>query len=413
MLRSPLARTWRAGARTASVTIMPRWRAEVSLCVIVVALVASSALARAGVARRSHRVSSGDSLWTIARTYRCTVDDLRRANRLDSDTLQPGQRLRIPTCESDDEEQGREEEQARGDDREREDEQGREDDRERDDEQAREEESPDEVEVARADLPDVPQDVPDEVVIGEEEPARSPALEMEATRTEPSPDNSFVVDPIEPAPTDDEMVPIAVPIVGQSIGRPQNGYLVSGKRLPSNPKLYHLRRPERAWGTSYTVKQLVRAMRHVRRRYPGIHPLAIGDLSARHGGRISMHGSHQSGRDADLGFYFRKTPRGYPRTFAYARMDNLHFNATWALISALCKTASDPSGGVERIYMTYRTQRLFYRLARKHRVPRSQLEWFQYPHGRRANRGIIRHEPGHEEHIHVRFRCAEDDPECR
>ena len=78
---------------------MARWRTEVSLLVLAVALVASAATARAGVGtRRSHRVASGDSLWTIARAYQCTVDDLRRANRLDGNTIQPGQRLRIPAC---------------------------------------------------------------------------------------------------------------------------------------------------------------------------------------------------------------------------------------------------------------------------------------------------------------------------
>jgi murein endopeptidase len=96
-----------------------------------------------------------------------------------------------------------------------------------------------------------------------------------------------------------------------------------------------------------------------------------------------------------------------------ATADNLDFRATWALLSAFCRTAGQPLG-VERIFMTYSTQALFYRLARKHGISRARLdEWFQYPHGRRADHGIIRHEPGHDEHIHVRFRCAPSDAECR
>jgi murein endopeptidase len=264
------------------------------------------------------------------------VEDLRRANRLAGNSIQPGQRLRIPPCDG----------------------------------EAREAD-------AASDIHEV----------------IAPELDASARKER-------------------RTVAVAVPLRGQSFGRPQNGYLVSGRQMPRDPAAYHLRRPERAWGADHTVRVIRRAIHQVRKRYPRVHPLAIGDLSARHGGRISMHGSHQSGRDADIGFYFRRPPRGYPRSFAVASAANLDFPATWALISALCRTG-EQALGVERIYMTYSTQAMFYRLARRHGVARARLDrWFQYPHGRRANHGIIRHEPGHEEHIHVRFRCAPADAEC-
>ncbi|HKE13275.1 MAG TPA: penicillin-insensitive murein endopeptidase [Kofleriaceae bacterium] len=447
---------------------MARWRTEVSLLVLAAALLASAAVARAGVGtRRSHRVASGDSLWTIARTYQCTVEDLRRANRLDGDTIQPGQRLRIPACKADHDDK----EQARPARRKATRTAHAEEARERPRDQVRSEPPVDEVrsesgdeplDVVRGEPPgpiDEDHDEPLDRIDADTDPyadahvdahvhaggdadiggegdtggaAELDEIEVDALATAgerarargrdlPPRHERFIetrpatrTAPSVPTPRpDDDLVPVAVPIVGQSIGRPQTGYLVSGKHMPANPKLYYLRRPERAWGTSYTVDHLVRAIKQVHRRFPRLPALAIGDISARHGGRISLHGSHRSGRDADIGFYFRKPPRGYPRAFAVATADNLDFNATWALISTLCKTAADQSaGGVERIYMTYGTQAIFYRLARQHHVPREQLEWFQYPHGRRADHGIIRHEPGHEEHFHVRFHCAANDPEC-
>ncbi len=201
--------------------------------------------------------------------------------------------------------------------------------------------------------------------------------------------------------------------VGQSVGRPQDGKLVAGVRLPARPAAYFIRRPYRAWGTSVTVDHVRRAVDRVRRRFPRVHPLAIGDLSARAGGPITMHGSHQSGRDVDLGFYFRRQPKGYPVEFAIAREDNLDFQATFALIAALAETAGRP-GGVERIFLTYETQALFVRLARRAKVPAATLErWFQYPHGPDADHGFIRHEPGHDEHMHVRFACPPNDAGCR
>lgn len=43
-----------------------------------------------------YQVRRGDSLWEIARAYRTSVEELRRANRLASSRIYPGQLLRIP-----------------------------------------------------------------------------------------------------------------------------------------------------------------------------------------------------------------------------------------------------------------------------------------------------------------------------
>jgi len=44
-----------------------------------------------------HRVSSGDSLWSISRRYNVSINNLRRWNNLRSDTIYPRQRLKIYT----------------------------------------------------------------------------------------------------------------------------------------------------------------------------------------------------------------------------------------------------------------------------------------------------------------------------
>jgi hypothetical protein len=44
----------------------------------------------------SHTVKRGETLWRIARTYDTTPTAIRRANRLSSSTIRPGQRLVIP-----------------------------------------------------------------------------------------------------------------------------------------------------------------------------------------------------------------------------------------------------------------------------------------------------------------------------
>jgi len=199
----------------------------------------------------------------------------------------------------------------------------------------------------------------------------------------------------------------------QSIGRPQRGRLANASVLPRNPDAWFIRRPERAYGTRATVSQIQRVIQRVRRHFPRVHALAIGDLSARRGGRITMHGSHQSGRDVDLGFYFKRLPRGYPAGFALATEEEVDVAACFALFTALADTAGRP-GGVERMYMTYQTQELFHRLGREHGISPATLDrLFQYPHGHDSDHGLFHDEPGHDEHIHVRFSCAPSDRECR
>lgn len=46
---------------------------------------------------RTYTVKSGDNLWTLARTFNTTVNDLKRVNNLTSDIIRPGDTLTIPT----------------------------------------------------------------------------------------------------------------------------------------------------------------------------------------------------------------------------------------------------------------------------------------------------------------------------
>src|SRR5690606_38575956 len=128
--------------------------------------------------------------------------------------------------------------------------------------------------------------------------------------------------------------------------------------------------------------------------------------------KISMHASHQSGRDVDLGFYFKSRPKGYPEAFVVATEKNLHFAATWALLTAFTDLA-EADAGVEKGFLSYSTQRLLYKLARKRGISKARLgAIFQYPRGRSSSKGIVRHQKGHDEHMHVRFKCPPRDKKC-
>jgi membrane-bound lytic murein transglycosylase D len=49
---------------------------------------------------RTHTVEDGETLWSIARRYETTVDAVREANEMESETIRPGQTLRIPRASS-------------------------------------------------------------------------------------------------------------------------------------------------------------------------------------------------------------------------------------------------------------------------------------------------------------------------
>ena len=181
-----------------------------------------------------------------------------------------------------------------------------------------------------------------------------------------------------------------------------DGELAGAEQLPRGDG-YRVRRPELAFGVPYVVDHVRHSIAEVRALYPDVHTLAIGDLSAKHGGRLAAHKSHQSGLDVDVGFYFKQVPDGYPEHFAGAD-DTLDLQATWALLTAFART-TDLDDGVSIMFLDYALQRRLYQWAVKRGTPEADLEQlFQYPHGKDAQSGLIRHWPNHADHVHVRFK---------
>jgi LysM repeat protein len=310
-----------------------------------------------------HRVVSGESLWTIARAHGCTVDALRKANRMKpGDPLPVGKSLEIPRCT------------------------GR-------------------VTGGSSHYVVQPGDTLSSI-------AARHSTTVEALKR----DNGLSGSTIRAGQTlsvgsGAPVVPLRL-VAGQSVGRPQSGKLVKGALLPAD-SAYYRRHPDRVWGAQHVIDHVRRVVQAVRRQYPGVHRLAIGDISSQRGGFISGHRSHQSGRDVDLGLYFERVPSGYPTEFVTADKGRLNLAATWALVSALW-TASREPGGPARVFLDYDVQGELYEFARKSGASKRELrQIFQYPSGRTARDRFVSHEPKHADHLHVRFRCAPKDEHCR
>lgn len=176
-----------------------------------------------------------------------------------------------------------------------------------------------------------------------------------------------------------------------SIGHPHAGLLVNGVRMPEG-RAWSCNAPELAYGTRESIEALVRAIDHVDQLFPGSPPLAIGHVSARHGGPLSPHRSHQSGRDADLGYYYSTRAPWFSRATAH----NLDRARTWELVKALAE------GDAEMLFMDTPIQVLLRDFALAHgEDPGFVDRTFQA--GSHSPRTLVRYVHGHETHLHVRF----------
>ncbi|HLT39324.1 MAG TPA: penicillin-insensitive murein endopeptidase [Enhygromyxa sp.] len=187
------------------------------------------------------------------------------------------------------------------------------------------------------------------------------------------------------------------------VGTPQDGILVAGVQLPPGDG-YELRYPNSAWGTSFAVREAIAALDRFAARSEYPRPISVGTMSRQRGGAIGGHNSHQTGRDLDIRLPLRiEIPQGLdpiPR-----RID---WQTTWMLVSAFADASS-----VEVIFLDYGSQRRLYQAAKALGVGDEVLAaTLQYPRGSKANLGLVRHSPGHEGHIHVRFACGPAEPEC-
>jgi len=143
--------------------------------------------------------------------------------------------------------------------------------------------------------------------------------------------------------------------------------------------------------------------------------IILADISKKSGGHFDPHKSHQAGRDIDIwlptlkGVYKTKyldDGRTRPRKPHFEEVD---WYATWGLVRALIQT-----GAVKYIFLDWRYQKYVYDAAVNMGATREQLdEWIQYPRHQSSPRGIFRHSQDHLSHIHVRFKCAQWESQCK
>jgi len=189
----------------------------------------------------------------------------------------------------------------------------------------------------------------------------------------------------------------------KSVGSPNSGKLIAGERMPDGPG-WVIKQPQLAYGTSETISTLVTCIASVQAKYKKTSDIVIGHLSKKGGGKFKPHKSHASGRDADIGYYFTDlTPKQFVKVSG-----NLDVKRTNHFIECLVE-----SGRTQYIFINSYIQKALYQNFKNRGFGAEFLtNVFQYPQAEGKQLGIIRHEKGHDDHMHIRFFCPEGDPAC-
>ena len=206
------------------------------------------------------------------------------------------------------------------------------------------------------------------------------------------------------------------PALHGTVGVPNRGVLTEAEELPASGSGFVRYRPQSShyFGRPRLVHALEGAAAQVAREYPGGAPLAIGDLSARTGGRIPGHDSHRSGRDVDL-LFFVTTPAGVPvpspgfvrfesdglaalpDSKDYVRFD---VDREWWLLRSLL---TSPDIDVQFMFVCTELEALLIDHARA-LGERPELIW-------RAETVMLQPSDSlrHDDHVHLRIACAPEE----
>lgn len=201
-----------------------------------------------------------------------------------------------------------------------------------------------------------------------------------------------------------------------SVGHPNDGWQLRAKRLTSTRELrVRAVSRERSYAHPALVLMLWRSARDVAKAAPG-SVLLVGDLSHREGGPLPGHHSHQSGRDADVGFYVIDARGKRLVSHEYVAFDgdgkakdggSLVFDdeRNWMLVESWVR---DRRAGLSHIFVSEPLK------ARLLRFARGNPRFAQYADEAAALLKQPENGEPHDDHFHVRITCpAEEADICR
>jgi penicillin-insensitive murein endopeptidase len=198
-------------------------------------------------------------------------------------------------------------------------------------------------------------------------------------------------------------------VFGQSfpIGTPNHGSLENAECLPEEGEGYMqlFRDVEHIWGTFPMIDMIEKSAADIAQKYPGRDRLQVEDISAKNGGDIDPHGSHENGQDVDLEFFKANGIEHKPTHNEYATpmvidgqlSSNFDAERNWELMKALHR-----HGNVQKIFVDKVLKAELCRFAKSRNDYANNVQVLR----------SLRNEENHQDHMHVRLRCPKNAPKC-
>lgn len=192
----------------------------------------------------------------------------------------------------------------------------------------------------------------------------------------------------------------------RSLGRPTKGRLEGGEHLGKGHG-YRLRFPKNAFAIPAINEVIRRCAARVTEKFPETADILVGDISRPTGGHFPPHQSHQSGRDADIGYYIAGNIQN--ATMHRVNGGGVDHAKNWSLLRCFLE-----EGQVVRVYMDAGIQRAMSRYLLENSLASKALIARLFEVRAAAGvRPLIKHAPLHDTHIHVRFACPAGDTGCK
>lgn len=201
----------------------------------------------------------------------------------------------------------------------------------------------------------------------------------------------------------------------RSHGAPNRGRLSDGVLLEATEDMRVLPGAHR-WGTEELVGMLRRAATQLRREEPGPR-VVVGELSRQGGGHLPPHGSHQSGRDVDVGYLMIDEASEPVEATSFIELeddgcarvgDEVHCLDRLRTFLLLVAMVDDPVARVQWILVAADLRQRILAAGRRSHVERHLYERVEQLTIPRQGSEV------HRNHFHVRILCPEDDmPGCQ
>jgi penicillin-insensitive murein DD-endopeptidase len=198
-------------------------------------------------------------------------------------------------------------------------------------------------------------------------------------------------------------------LMSLSVGLPNDGWQLRAKKLKNSDSLWiQDKSVPYSYGNPALVLMLYRTAKQLAREAPG-SVLLVGDLSREFGGPLTGHKSHQSGRDADVGFFVtdrngqqlnarrlcRFDKRGVARDGSGLRFDDYR---NWLLVQLWLK---DSRAELEHVFVASHLRQRLLDFARSRPSFRGYVQdASQFL--RQPSNGLP-----HDDHFHIRIACPD------